>query len=51
MSLLVRLCLFLAAMAVVEIAENATALTSLGEEVELTIFYSADICGYLEPCG
>ncbi|MCR4437508.1 MAG: hypothetical protein QHJ34_00500 [bacterium] len=22
-----------------------------GEKVELTIFYSADICGYLEPCG
>jgi hypothetical protein len=22
-----------------------------GEKVEVTIFYSADICGYLEPCG
>ncbi len=22
-----------------------------GKKLEVTIFYSSDICGYLEPCG
>ncbi len=32
-------------------ASSATSLAAQAEEVEVTIFYSADICGYLEPCG
>ncbi|MBC7188399.1 MAG: hypothetical protein H5U38_15340 [Calditrichaeota bacterium] len=38
----VGICLFLGASALEVRA---------AEKVELTIFYSSDICGYLEPCG